>query len=50
VVRLTDPGKGLTPDQALAARLQAWRRPTTKAARQKLRQERVAAAREAMRR
>ena len=39
--KLTDPGKGLPEQTATAQRMVAWKRPATKAARDKLRAERI---------
>lgn len=41
-MKLTDPGKGLSREQAKAEHLKAWRRPTTKAAREQAKKERIA--------
>jgi hypothetical protein len=45
--RLPDPGKGLPPQAADAARRSAWRRPAAKPERDRQRAERVADARAA---
>jgi vacuolar-type H+-ATPase subunit I/STV1 len=45
-MKLTDPGAGLPRAQAREARKAAWKRPTLRAEREKLRDERIAAARE----
>ena len=40
-MKLLDPGKGLPEQAAEQARLNAWKRPATKTARDKLRAERI---------
>jgi hypothetical protein len=42
-MKLTDPGAGLPREQAREARKAAWKRPTRKQDRDKLRADRVAA-------
>jgi len=41
--KIPDPGKGLPKEQAAIARCNAWKRPTTKTARDMARADRVAA-------
>lgn len=40
-MKLLDPGKGLPEQTAKAQRMIAWKRPATKTARDKLREERI---------
>lgn len=48
MITLPDPGANRPHGVAKQARLNAWRRPSRAADRQKLRQERIAMAQEAM--
>lgn len=47
-MRIADPGKGKSAEQAKQLRLKEWKRPTKKADRDKLRADRVAIAKGVM--